>query len=71
MPDTQVSTANARAQHFLSIDSSTDEKPALGNLLTAANNSSPDQNLERSELWLRLHLLVLALHILGDGACAE
>ena len=41
---------NARAQHFVSLDGSTDESPALGSLLAAPHVSSPDERIERAEL---------------------
>ncbi len=40
---------NARAQHFVSLDGSTDDSPALGSVL-AAHISSPDEKIERAEL---------------------
>ncbi len=40
---------NARAQHFMSLDDSSDDSPALGNLL-AARTSSPDERIEKAEL---------------------
>ena len=40
----------ARAKHFVSIDSSEENAPALGELLTAANTTTPVQQLERAEL---------------------
>ena len=41
---------NARAQHFVSIDSLGDNIPPLGNILPADNTSTPDQLLEKTEL---------------------
>jgi len=41
---------NARAQHFVSIDTIDQEQPALGNLLACADTPSPDSHLERGEL---------------------
>jgi RNA polymerase sigma factor for flagellar operon FliA len=41
---------NARAQHFISIDSSEEERPALGDLLSAPNTITPEKQLERREL---------------------
>ncbi|MBN2588253.1 MAG: FliA/WhiG family RNA polymerase sigma factor [Sedimentisphaerales bacterium] len=39
-----------RAQHFISLDSESDEAPALGNQLTSHHVSSPDEQIERQEL---------------------
>ncbi|MHC4070231.1 MAG: sigma-70 family RNA polymerase sigma factor [Planctomycetota bacterium] len=41
---------SARARHFTSIDAPGDNSPALGELLTAANTTTPDQQIERAEL---------------------
>ncbi len=41
---------NARAQHFVSIDSSSEDTPALGNFLAAAKATTPDQQIEQAEL---------------------
>jgi RNA polymerase sigma factor for flagellar operon FliA len=41
---------NARAQHFVSLDGSTDESPSLGSLLAAPHTSSPGERIERAEL---------------------
>ena len=41
---------NARAQHFVSLDGSTDEAPSLGSVLAAPHTSSPGQRIERVEL---------------------
>lgn len=41
---------SARARHFVSIDACEEDTPALGGLLTAANTSTPEQQLERAEL---------------------
>ena len=41
---------NARAQHFVSIDGSGEDTPALGNLLAAAHTPGPDEHIERTEL---------------------
>lgn len=41
---------SARARHFVSIDACEEDTPALGGLLTAANTSTPAQQLERAEL---------------------
>jgi RNA polymerase sigma factor for flagellar operon FliA len=41
---------SARARHFVSIDACEEETPALGGLLTAANTTTPEQQLERTEL---------------------
>ncbi len=41
---------NARAQHFMSLDESTDEAPALGTLLAAPHTASPDERIRREEL---------------------
>jgi RNA polymerase sigma factor for flagellar operon FliA len=45
---------NARAQHFVSIDGVRDEQPALGDILAAAENTGPQNRLERAELLERL-----------------
>ena len=41
---------NARAQHFISIDGFGEEHPALHDLLSAPNATTPDKQLERAEL---------------------
>ncbi len=41
---------NARAQHFLSIDSFADGFGALGDALASVGTRSPDQNVEQNEL---------------------
>ena len=41
---------NARAQHFVSINGSGEDTPALGDCLAAANTTSPVQQIERAEL---------------------
>ena len=41
---------SARARHFVSIDACEEDTPALGGLLTAANTTTPAQQLERTEL---------------------
>jgi len=41
---------NARTQHFMSLDGSTGDSPALGNLLAAPQTRSPDERMERAEL---------------------
>jgi RNA polymerase sigma factor for flagellar operon FliA len=41
---------SARAQHFTSIDAPGENSPALGELLTAANTTTPVQQIERAEL---------------------
>ncbi len=41
---------SARAQHFVSIDGLTDEQPALGDVLAAADTAAPESRLERAEL---------------------
>jgi len=40
----------ARAKHFVSIDNSPDDSPALGQLLAAANAITPHEHLEKNEL---------------------
>jgi RNA polymerase sigma factor for flagellar operon FliA len=39
---------SARAQHFVSIDGLTDEQPALGDVLAAADTAAPESRLERA-----------------------
>ncbi len=39
-----------RAQHFISLDSDSDETPAFGNQLASHHTSSPDEQIERQEL---------------------
>jgi RNA polymerase sigma factor for flagellar operon FliA len=41
---------SSRARHFVSIDASEENAPPLGELLTAANTTTPPQQLERAEL---------------------
>ncbi len=41
---------NARAQHFMSLDDSSDDSPALGLLLAASRGSSPEDRIEKAEL---------------------
>jgi len=41
---------SARARNFVSIDASEEDTPALGGLLTAANTTTPAQQIERAEL---------------------
>ncbi len=41
---------NARAKHFISIDSSRENSPPLAASLAAANTLAPDQQLEQAEL---------------------
>ena len=41
---------NARAKHFISIDSSRENSPSLAASLAAANTLTPDQQLEKAEL---------------------
>ena len=41
---------NARAQHFVSLDSSGEDMPSLGSLLAAVNTLTPDEQVERTEL---------------------
>jgi len=41
---------NARAKHFVSINSSRDDSPPLGYSLAAANTATPDQQFEQNEL---------------------
>lgn len=41
---------NARAQHFISIDGGTEEEPALGQILAAADSSGPGNRLEKAEM---------------------
>jgi RNA polymerase sigma factor for flagellar operon FliA len=45
---------NARAQQFLSIDSSGEDMPALSNILAASEAKTPDQQFEQAELIDRL-----------------
>jgi len=54
---------NARAQHFVSIDGLTDEQPALGEVLAAADTAAPESRLERAEL---LSKLTEAMHELDQ-----
>ena len=44
----------ARAQHFVSIDASGPEEPALGELLAAADGAAPDRRIEKVELLEKL-----------------
>ena len=41
---------SARARHFVSIDGSGEDTPALGDLLTAENSATPVQQVEQAEL---------------------
>ncbi len=41
---------NARAKHFISIDSARENSPPLGSSLVANNTPAPDQQLEQNEL---------------------
>ena len=41
---------NARARHFVSLDTLDTEQPALGDLLTMAQTEAPDRLLEKAEL---------------------
>jgi RNA polymerase sigma factor for flagellar operon FliA len=41
---------NARAQHFVSIDGFADNTPILGDILAAANATTPDEQIEQTEL---------------------
>ena len=41
---------NARAQHFMSLDDSGEDSPALGSLMAAPRANSPDERIERAEL---------------------
>ena len=41
---------NARAAHFVSLDGFGEDSPALGNLLAAAQTTTPDEQIERAEL---------------------
>lgn len=41
---------SARARHFVSIDGFTEEQPALGDVLAAADTAPPESRLERAEL---------------------
>jgi len=41
---------SARAKHFVSIDSSRGDCPAIGSSLAAANTTTPDKQLEQTEL---------------------
>ena len=54
---------NARAQHFVSLDGSGKELPALGNLLAAADTSTPVQQTEQAEL---IDKLTEAIQQLGE-----
>lgn len=45
---------SARAQHFVSMDETADEQPALSAFLAAANTPAPDSRLERAELLTQL-----------------
>ena len=45
---------NARAQQFLSIDGSSENMPALGNILSSPDAKTPDQEFEQAELIDRL-----------------
>jgi len=41
---------NARAQHFVSINGSKEDTPALGSLLAADRTTTPDEQIEQAEL---------------------
>lgn len=41
---------NARAQNFMSLDSTGDDAPALGSLIAAAHAVTPDEKIEKEEL---------------------
>jgi len=45
---------NARAQHFVSLDGTTEEQPALGNLLAAADSTGPYNRLQKAEMIQKL-----------------
>lgn len=52
-----------RAQHFISLDSDSEESPSLGNQLVAHNTSSPEEQIERQEL---ISVMVKAIQQLPD-----
>lgn len=52
---------NARAQHFISLDGSSDEAPALGTLLATPRAASPDERIQREELVEKLAESILQL----------
>jgi len=41
---------NARAQHFVSIDGFADNTPVLGDILASVNTTTPDKQIEKTEL---------------------
>ncbi len=45
---------NARAQHFVSIDGLSEEEPALGKVLAAADHTGPGSRLEKAEMLAQL-----------------
>ena len=45
---------NARAQHFVSLDGTAEEHPALGNLLAAADTAGPENRLQKAEMLQKL-----------------
>ena len=45
---------SARAQHFISIDAFTEEEPALGSVLAAADTTRPGNQLEKAEMLQQL-----------------
>ena len=45
---------NARARHFVSIDGSTEEQPALGEILATAEGSGPESRIEKAEMLEKL-----------------
>lgn len=45
---------SARAQHFVSIDTVSEEEPALGEVLASSDRVSPDSRLEKAELLEKL-----------------
>jgi RNA polymerase sigma factor for flagellar operon FliA len=44
----------ARAQHFASIDATSSEEPALGDLLAAADSTTPHNRIEKAEMLEKL-----------------
>ncbi len=45
---------SARAQHFVSIDGSGEEQPALGEILASADTAAPDSRMEKDEMLKKL-----------------
>ncbi len=45
---------SARAQHFVSIDGFSDERPALGEILASSDTAAPDSRLEKAEMLAQL-----------------